>query len=126
MSGLGFFTSLLITTFATAVVGCFFLIVAWASVYGERRAGQDSISPPLWTFTCAVLLDALAITLTYELEPNVGLALPSMSLVFCWVLLVGTLVLGRQRTGSEIGTLKVGSITLLVIGGLGVITLTMR
>ena len=64
--------------------------------------------------------------LTYELEPDVGLALPSMALVFCWVLLVGTLVLGRQRTGPEIGTLKVGSIALLVIGGLGVFTLTMR
>ena len=49
-----------------------------------------------------------------------------MSLVFCWVLLVGTLVLGRQRTGPEIGTFKVGSIALLVIGGLGVFTFTIR
>ena len=122
MSGLGYFASLFTATFVTAAAGCFFLIIAWASFFAERRAGQGSVSLPLWSFTCAVLLAGLG----FNLEPK-DLALSSLSLVFCWVLLVGTLILGRHSTGTVIGTtLKLGSIVLLGIGGLGLVTLTIR
>ncbi len=124
MSGLGYFASLFTATFVTAAAGCFFLIIAWVSFFAERRAGQGSRSLPLWSFTCAVLLAALGYHL---ISAEKGLALSSLSLVFCWVLLVGTLILGRHITGTVIGTtLKLGSIVLLVIGGLGLVTLTVR
>ena len=119
--GLGFFAWLYGTTYATAFFGGLFLIVAWIMRrFGAHPSGQGSISLPLWMFTGAILLDAVAITLIGRDE---RLSLPFFALVFCWVFLITALVLARKKRGPAMDTLKVGSIILLVIGGIGLVSL---
>jgi hypothetical protein len=120
--GLNVFGAVLLTTLVTVMVGSPFLVVALAKFFVGRAKGQSTTSASLQMFTAAVFLDAFALSLVYT--PNSELwnkDLPAALLVFCWMLLIGTLILGRRRTGPEIGTLKVGTFVLLAIGCLGVI-----
>jgi hypothetical protein len=120
--GLNVFGAVLLTTLVTVMVGSPFLVVALAKFFVGRAKGQSTTSASLQMFTAAVFLDAFALSLVYT--PNSELwnkDLPAALLVFCWMLLIGTLILGRWRTGPEIGTLKVGTFVLLAIGCLGVI-----
>jgi hypothetical protein len=71
-------------------------------------------------------MDALAIALIYLQSLNARLDLPVLSLVVCWVLLIGTLFLTRQKEGPGIRTLKIGCVSLLLIGCVSVVALITR
>ena len=50
---------LLLTTSGTALLGVAFVIIVWAVLFAERSTGQGWTLLPLWTFTGAILMDAL-------------------------------------------------------------------
>jgi len=122
----GFSVLFLVTTFGSALLGCVFWISVWAILFVERATDQGWTLLPLWTFTGAILMDALAIALWYLQGVNAGPNLPVLSLVFCWVLLIGTLLLTRQKEGPGIRTLRIGCVSLLLIGGVSVVALITR
>jgi hypothetical protein len=117
---------LLLTTSGIALLGCVFLTMVWAILFVERSTSQGWRLLPLWTFTGAILMDALAIALIYLQSLNARLDLPVLSLVVCWVLLIGTLFLTRQKEGPGIRTLKIGCVSLLLIGCVSVVALITR
>ena len=120
---LNFYVLLLLTTSGTALLGAAFVIIVWAVLFVERSTSQGWTLLPLWTFTGAILMDALAIALMYLQSLNAWTQLPLLSLVFCWMLLIGTLFLTRQKEVPGIRTLRIGCVSLLLIGCVSVVAL---
>lgn len=114
---------LLLTTSGTALLGVAFVIIVWAVLFAERSTSHGWTLLPLWTFTGAILMDALAIALIYLQGLNEWTHLPLLSLVFCWMLLIGTLFLTRQKEVPGIRTLRIGCVSLLLIGCVSVVVL---
>lgn len=110
----------------TALVGCVFVAVAWATYFDGREAGQETMSTALLTFTGAVVPALLGFLSFWVLDGDRRGEVPPILLACCWLLLIGTLILSRHRTEREIGTVTAGSFVLLAIGGLGLVVLNIR
>lgn len=115
-----FFVPALFTTLFTICVGGLLLVTAWAQVLIEpppeapRRIGTG-----LLAFTAAVLVDAMAIPIVWEISDDQKSVVWTLFLLVSFACVIASRLLVNRNFGPSKRLVKIGSMLLVIFDFLG-------